>query len=337
MAEADPRKPGARRPNAALVATVSRWLAVGVALEVGLAAAVEALLLFTHRSGGFAVFAWPLGVGVTVGWLLVFAMLRAEESRLARELRTARTGTPVLRALVARRRQELPFLARWSSSKLGTAAVLLADGDRDGAVDVLRTTSVLLRGGRLDGLRAIVEADLERKTGTSAGLERCVQRLRSAAPVGNREADLYRVYVLVKAVLEQGDADTAVELADEFAASDDDEERVYATWLRVWFDLDESDGEDADPPSRDEHPTRTDGVDAGGDAARGGDEVSGAEQPARGRGDPAVEGAHPGGWPALSEGDLRMAMLAARSHGAESLVTKLTHRLSAIARPESRE
>ena len=65
------------------------------------------------------LFAWPLGLGVTVGWLLIFAMLRAEESRLARELRTARTGTPVLRALVARRRQELPFLARWSSSAWG--------------------------------------------------------------------------------------------------------------------------------------------------------------------------------------------------------------------------
>lgn len=308
MAEADsPLEHRPARPSAAIVATASRWLAVAAALELGLAAAVEALLLVAHRPGSFSVFAWPLGLGVTVGWLLIFAMLRAEESRLARELRIARTGTPVLRALVARRRQELPFFARWSSSGLGTAAVLLADGDRDGAVDAIRATSMFMRGGRLDGLRAIVEADLERKTGTAVGLERCVERLLGAAPVGNREADLYRVHVLVKAVLEQGDSERALELASEFAASEDDEERVYATWLRVWFDLDDRAGEDEGVPA----------APGGGDAGAG-DVVGGAP------------------WPALSEGDLRIAMLAARSHGAESLVSKLTDRLSAIARAESR-
>ena len=332
MAEADsPPEPAGRAPSAALVATFRRWLAVAVALEVGLAAAVQAVLVVAHRPGSVSVFAWPLGLGATVGWLLVFAMLRAEESRLARELRTARTGTPVLRALVARRRQELPFFARWSSSKLGTAAVLLADGDRDGAVDAMRTTSVLLRGGRLEGLRAIVEADLERKTGTSVGLERCVQRLRSAAPVGNREADLYRVHVLVKAVLEQGDAETALELAIELTRSDDDEERVYATWLRVWFDLEESTGKGADEPPAPEE--RRAGAGAGGGTA-----VRPRENgPAEASQGPGLESAGRGDWPALSEGDLRMAMLAARSHGAESLLSKLTQRLSAIARPESRE
>jgi len=308
MAEADsPQEPRPPRPSAAIVATAARWLAVAVALEVGLAAAVEALLLVAHRPGSVSVFAWPLGLGVTVGWLLIFVMLRAEESRLARELRTARTGTPVLRALVAGRRQELPFLARWSSSRLGTAAVLLADGDRDGAVDAIRTTSLFMRGGRIEGLRAIVEADLERKAGTAVGLERCVQRLRGAAPVGNREADLYRVHVLVKAVLEQGDSERALELTGELAASEDDEERIYATWLRVWFDLDGDAGEDEDVPP----------APGGGDAGAG--DVAGA-----------------GAWPALTQGDLRIAMLAARSHGAESLVSKLTDRLSAIARAESR-
>jgi hypothetical protein len=299
MAEADsPPGSGDRGRRGALVATISRWLAMGVALEVGLAAVVEGLLLFTHRPGNVALFAWPLGLGATVGWLLVFAMLRAEESRLARELRTARTGTPVLRALVARRRLELPAVARWSSSKLGTAAVLLADGDRDGAIDAMRTASVFMRGGRLDGLRAIVEADLERKTGTSVGLERCVQRLRAAAPVGNREADLYRLHVLVKAVLEQGDAETALELTEGLAASDDDEERVYATWLRVWFDLDGGAGEDIEDDAR-------------------------------------SPGASAAVFPVLTDGDLRMARLAARSHGAESLVSKLTLHLSAIAQAES--
>jgi hypothetical protein len=297
-----------------------------LALEVGLGAAVEALLLFTHREGSAAMFAWPLGLGATVGLLLIFAMLRAEESRLARELRTARTGTPVLRALVARRRAELPFFARWSSSKLGTAAVLLADGDRDGALDALRTASVFMRAGRLEGLRAIVEADVERKTGTAASLERCVQRLRDAPRIGNREADLYRVHVLVKAVLEQGDAETAVELTGELAASDDDEERVYATWLRVWFELDE------DAPTADEEEVApADGERRGPDVAEGG-----GRGPDESQSDASGERPRGGEWPALCEGDLRMAMLAARVHGAESLVSKLTRRLSAIARAESR-
>ncbi len=319
MAEADsPVQPIGRRPSVAVVATLPRWLAVCAALEVGLAAAVEAVLLFTHSAGSVATFAWPIALGATVGWLLVFAMLRAEEARLARELRTARTGTPVLRALIARRRLDLPFLARWSSSKLGMAAVLLADGDRDGAVESLRTASVFMRGGRLEKLRELVEADLERNTGTSVGLERCVQRLRLATPVGNREADLYRVHVLVKAVLAQGDGETAVELVDELGASDDDDTRVYATWLRVWFDLDE------DAP---------DAPDGDTEAGRAEAEANRPRDTGRvGRGGETRDVP----WPALSEGDLRMATLAARAHGAESLVSKLTLRLSAIARAESR-
>jgi hypothetical protein len=212
---------------------------------------------------------------------------------------------------------ELPFLARWSSSKLGAAAVLLADGDREGAIDALAAASVLMRGGRLDRLRAIVDADLERKAGTAAGLERCVQRLRQATPVGNREADLYRVHVMVKAVLEQGDGVAAVELATSLGRSADDDERVYATWLRVWFDLD-GEGGDAGESSEpgDESSEPGDEGSEPGDAADGGD-----------AGEP---------WPALSEGDLRMATLAARAHGAESLVSKLTLRLSAIARAAAR-
>jgi hypothetical protein len=299
-------------PSAALALTLPRWLAIGAALEVAIAGAVEGLLLFTHSTRGASPFAWPLGLGATVGWLLIFAMLRTEDSRLARELRTARTGTPVLRALVARRGMELPFLARWSSSKLGAAAVLLADGDREGAIDALGAASVLMRGGRLDRLRAIVDADLERKTGTAAGLERCVQRLRQATPVGNREADLYRVHVLVKAVLEQGDGVTAVELATSLGRSADDDERVYATWLRVWFDLDGEGGEDAGEGQ--------------GEGQR--------SEPAADEAAEESDGGHP--WPALSEGDLRMATLAARAHGAGSLVSKLTLRLSAIARAAAR-
>jgi hypothetical protein len=321
MAEPDSSvQPRGRRPGVAVVATLPRWLAVCLALEVGLGAAVQGLLLFTHSAGSVSTFVWPLAVGATAGWLLVFAMLRAEESRLARELRTARTGTPVLRALIARRRLDLPFLARWSSSKLGTAAVLLADGDRDGALDSLKTASVFMRGGRLERLRALVEADLERNTGTSVGLERCVQRLRLVAPIGNREADLYRVHVLVKAVLEHGDGDTAVEIVDDLGASDDDDARVYATWLRVWFDLDEAVQDTPD-----------------GDAgARGGEAEAAAHRPPDAGGVGQSDEGSEAPWPALTEGDLRMATLAARAHGAESLVSKLTLRLSAIARAESR-
>jgi hypothetical protein len=287
MDEADsPTPPAGQRRSAALVATATRWLAICLALEVGLAAGIEGLLLFTHRSGHAGTFVWPLAVGASAGWLIIYAMLRAEESRLARELRTARTGTPVVRAMVARRRLEMPFLTRWSASSLGTAAVLLADGDRDAALEALRASGVFMRGGRLDELRAIVEADLERNAGTPAGLDRCVQRLRAFAPMGNREADLYRAHVLAKAILERGDDETADELADEWSRSTDDEVRVYATWLRVWFDLDAERGSEA--PLGD-----------------------------------------------LSEADLRVALLAARAHGAESLVTKLTERLSAIARAES--
>ena len=177
-----------------------------------------------------------------VGSLLLFVLLRAEESRLSRELRTARAGTPVLRGLIAGRRQQMPFFARLCSTKLGMAAVLLADGDRDGARDALATASGFMRAGRLEKLRAILDADLERATGTSVGLERCVQRLRAMAPLGHREADLYRIHVLVKAVLAQGDGETGLELASELGggarAEKDDDARVYVTWLRVWFDLD---------------------------------------------------------------------------------------------------
>ena len=51
--------------------------------------------------------------------VLVFAILRAEESRLARELRTARTGTAVLRGSWSRGGSRLPFFARASSRPAG--------------------------------------------------------------------------------------------------------------------------------------------------------------------------------------------------------------------------
>ena len=272
------------------MATLPRWAASSAGLLAAVGAALAASLGFLHAAPEWSSLMRLVALVALPAPLLAFALLRAEESRLARDLRTARSGTPVLRALLLRRRQELPFLTRWSATKLGTAALLLADGDRAGAVDALASSSRFVRGGRLERLRAVVDADLERNTGTTVGLERCVKTLRAEPPLGNREADLYRVHVLVKAILERGDDEAAAELGGALAASDDDEERVYATWLRVWFELDEgapADGADATAPA------------------------------------PAL--------PALSEGDVRIAMLAARAHGAESLVEKLDHRLSEMA------
>jgi hypothetical protein len=274
--------------GAPLVATWPRWALSAGGLTAAFVGAVWGYLVFTHSERPLASFAWLIGgVGALVA-LLVYAILRAEESRLARELRTARAGTAVLRGMATRRRQQQPFLARLFSTKLGLAAVLLADGDRGGALDVLATTPILMQGGRLDRLKAIVEADVERASGNSVGLERCVGRLRAMSPVGNREADLYRTHVLVKALLEQGDAEGAVEVLGELEASRDDEQRLYVAWLRVWFDLD-------------------------------------AE---------AADYRH--AWPALGEGELRLAMLLARAHGAEKLVEKLEERVSSIARPPLR-
>jgi hypothetical protein len=272
----DPRRP--------LVATRSRWLLSAGALAVGFVAAVEAYLLFTHIDRTLASFGWLIAVVTLAVTALVLAILRAEESRLARELRTARTGTAVLRGLVARRRRLMPFVARLFSTKLGVAAVLLADGDREGALDALASGSpLLMRGGRLDRLRAVVDADLERATGTPAGLERCVEQLRAMDPLGNREADLYRTHVLVKALLEQGDPDGALDVLGALEPSRDEEQQLYVAWLRVWFDLD-------------------------------------AE---------AADYRH--AWPAMAEGQLRMATLLARAHGAEKLVEKLEQRVSSIA------
>jgi hypothetical protein len=168
--------------------------------------------------------------------------LRAEEFRLARELRTARSGSDELRSLALRRRRQMPFLMRLSATRLGAAAVLLADGDVEGAQDELRANALLARGGRLDWLRAVVEADEARAIGASGGVERCIQRLRELPPSGNREADLYRTHVLVKAILQEGDATLAQELYGELEKSSDEEARLYAVWLAVWFEGDEDTG-----------------------------------------------------------------------------------------------
>jgi hypothetical protein len=265
-----------------LVATWTRWAVGTVALVAGFVVAVQAYATFTHAERGLATFGTLIAGFVVVDAVLVFAGLRSEEARLARELRTARTGTTALRGLVVGRRQQAPFLTRLFATKLGAAAVLLAEGDRQAALEALAGGSPLMRGGRLDRLRGFVEADTERATSTSVGLERCLGRMRELGPTGNREADLYRTHVMVKALLEQGDPEGGLELYRSLAGTKDDDERVYATWLRVWFDLEA-------------------GADDGDD------------------------------WPVLSEGELRMAMLLARTHGADKLVEMLETRLPAVA------
>ena len=274
--------------GAPLVATWTRWAVSAAALGLAFAGVVEAYIRFTHVDRTLASFAWLIVAVCVTGAILVLAILRAEESRLTRELRTARTGTAVLRGLVARRRQQTPFLARLFATNLGLAAVFLADGDRDAALDVFHRGSPAMKGGRLQRLREIVEADLERATGAN-GLQLCIDQLQGMDPIGNREADLYRLHVLVKALLEHGDAEAAVEVLGALEPSTDEEQQLYVAWLRVWFDLDSE----------------------------------------------AADYRH--NWPALPEGQLRMATLLARAHGAEKLVEKLEERVSSIARPHHQE
>jgi hypothetical protein len=285
------------------VATPARWAVCSAVIAVGFVLATAATLAFLHSSRPLASFAGLFAWVAVGGAGLMFILLRSEESRVARELRTARTGTPALRGLAARRRDQLPFFARPFSVDVAVAAVRLADGDREGAREALRRAAVLMRGGRLDRLRAVVEADLERATHDPGAIDRAIARLGELAPLGHVEADRYRTHVLVKAVLERGDADVALELALALRDSADAEQALYATWLRVWFELD-GDGN-----------VRADG--------------DGTADPHEG----ANSGPNATDWPPLGEAQARRAALMARAHGAERLVDKLEARLLAIAPP----
>jgi hypothetical protein len=257
------------------VATLPRW-ALLVAVQVGAFVLFAwAYAAFTHAQRTWSSFA-GVAVGVAAAAALVTAaLLRSEESRLTRELRTARTGTSVIRGMVLRRRQKLPLFLRLFSTSVGTAAVMLADGERSAALDLLGSSSPLMDGGRLRLVREYVDLDAQRANGSSVALERCVQALRALPRTGNCEADRYRTHVLVKAVLQQGNDDVAEELAEELARADDDEERLYAIWLRTWFEL------EGEPPP--------------------------------------------------SDGELRLALLLARAHGAEELVKKLEEKVAAAS------
>jgi hypothetical protein len=224
--------------GAPLVATWGRWAACAATVALAFVVALQGSLLFVHAADSVASHARGLGVACGVSAVMLYWLLQAEEARLARELRTARTGTPALRRMVVGRRLQAPLFARPFSTKLGTAAVLLADGEGAAAADLLAAPAPLMSGGRLSRLREIVEADAARAEGSPAALDRCIGKLASRAPLGNREADLYALHVLVKAVLERGDAETAATLLDRLAHTGEDDERVYLVWLRAWFDLD---------------------------------------------------------------------------------------------------
>jgi hypothetical protein len=272
-----------RDRGAPLVATWGRWGVATALLAAGAAALGRTYAAVSHSGPSSPAMLGSIGMGAcAAAAALVWITLRAEEVRLSRELRMARTGTSLLRAMVVRRRQQASLWARLTGTKLGLAAVLLAEGDREGALDAMSRESPLLRGGRLEKLRRVVEADADRAGGASGGLDICVKRLWAMPRIGNREADLTRMHVLVKALLQLGDVRAGVDLARELGSSRDEEERAYLAWLRVWFDL---------------------GAAAGTEDA----------------------------WDPLSEGDIRMALLLARSHGAEKLVEKLDARLGAIA------
>jgi hypothetical protein len=276
---------GARADRGApLVATPRRWAVGTLSLAVGLFALAQTYISLWSAPRELMSFAGPIAITTAVFGVFLWLVLRGEELRLARQLRVARTGSSAIRAMVTRRGHG-SGLTRLFSTRVGVAAVLLADGERAAALALLRRGSPLLRGGRLDGLHRVLEADLERALEAKANLERAIERLAALPPIGNREADLYRTHVLVKAVLELGDPDKALEVADALQRSEDGEERVYVLWLRTWFELD--------------------GKQSGRDRV----------------------------WPAPSEGELRMATLLARAHGAEKLVERLEERVAAIAHP----
>jgi hypothetical protein len=219
-----------------LVATSPRFVAVVVAESACVAGAAYAYVSFTHSGRTFeSLWGWMAFSSVALA-LMALGLLRSEESRLARELRTARTGTAVIRDMVVRRRQKLPIFLRLLTTPLGTAAVLLAEGERAAALDLLGGFSPFMQTGRIARLREVVEADADRATGTLAGASRAIERLRAAPLVGNTEADRYRAHVLVKAALQQTDTELAQTILDEVSASKDDEIRLYGVWLKVWFD-----------------------------------------------------------------------------------------------------
>jgi hypothetical protein len=129
------------------------------------------------------------------------------------------------------------LLASLASTRLGFAAVLVAEGDLVAAQGAMGIAWPWSLAGTLGQLRRVVQADLMRGGGTEASLEQAIKTLYAMDPLEHVEAERYRTHVLVKALLEQADGATARQLADDLASHPDEELRVYAVWLGVWFDL----------------------------------------------------------------------------------------------------
>jgi hypothetical protein len=261
-----------------LVLTPARWAASSAVVATVLSGAIWALPWAVRGTVELPSERWPFEVAAALlGALVVFVLLSGEESRLTRELRTARAGSHVARQTLLRRRRAAPWYARMASTTLGLAAVHLADGDAESAQRAFDANPIAMRYGRLDALREVVRADVLRGIGAESTLGDAIRALYNMGSLPNVEAERYRTHVLVKALLEQADGATARDLAFDLAKSTDDELRVYAAWLRAWFDL-----EDLSAPS---------------------------------------------------EGDVRKALLLARSHGAEELIAKLEAQLATDRAP----
>ncbi len=189
-----------------------------------------------------------LGAVLTlIGWL----SLRTEDARLGRELRIAYAGTVTAREQAVRRRLRASWFSRLFMPPHGLAALLLASGDPESVLDLLATGSPLylaVLGQRLGHLRKVIAAGARASVAASRTDDEDGEA-RSAALtelLATRELDTgagdvtrFRAFVLARAVLEAGDVLTARELAFDFLASPDADVRLYAEWLRVWFDLDD--------------------------------------------------------------------------------------------------
>ena len=75
-----------------------------------------------------------------------------------------------------------------------------------------------------------------REIGTEESLAAAIQALVAIPPLSADEAERYRIHVLVKALLQQGDDATARGLAEELKGGADAELHVYVVWLQTWFE-----------------------------------------------------------------------------------------------------
>jgi hypothetical protein len=224
------------------------WRALVVALVV--AVVVFGLSRLVARIERFGDFTVPLGPYLLLGVLLTstgLLSLRTEDARLTRELRIAYAGTVTAREQAVRRRLRASWFTRLFMPPHGLAALLLASGDAESVIDLLATGSPLflsVLGARLGQLRAVITAGA-RASVAAAGLDdearvaALSELLATPDPGGSGDLPRFRAFVLARAVLETGDVLTARDLAFELVASKDADVRLYAEWLRAWFDLDD--------------------------------------------------------------------------------------------------